>query len=210
MSLSNAPHAPMPGNRSLTNAPEAGSGRNRVLEDLYQKHWKNLCAWIRRRFGDGPPEPEDLAQSAFERFATLDDFDLIRDKRAFLYTVAARSAVDALRSREVMRRYIDDALAEHGRAVGEITPEHVYWAREEVRALSEDLAALSDKHRETVIRSRFLGQSYEQIAADTGWSTSAISRYLRTAMATLTRNAQARRAAAMSPEASEIAGDRHS
>ena len=210
MSLSNAPHAPMPGNRSLTNAPEACSGRNRVLEDLYQKHWKNLCAWIRRRFGDGPPEPEDLAQSAFERFAALDDFDIIRDKRAFLYTVAARSAVDGLRSREVMRRYIDDALAEHGRAVGEITPEHVYLAREEVRALSEDLVALTDKQRETVIRSRFLGQSYEQIAADTGWSTSAISRYLRTAMETLTRNAQARRAAAMSPEASELAGDRHS
>jgi hypothetical protein len=33
--------------------------QRRLVCDLYQKHWKEICGYIRAHFGAGPPEPED-------------------------------------------------------------------------------------------------------------------------------------------------------
>ena len=179
---------------AATPAPQprlATAGRS-SLDALYRRYWTDLCGWLRRRYGAGPPDPEDVAAEAFAKLAAKGDIDTVRDTRAYLFTTAARCAIDALRGRARQARFIDDQLAQYGREVGELTPERVYLAREQLAALAQDLKGMTPRQRETLLRSRILGQTYDQISAATGWSTSAVGRYFKAAMRVLIDNADAR------------------
>jgi RNA polymerase sigma factor (sigma-70 family) len=48
----------------LEAAAPADRARRQQLSDLYRVHWQGLCGYVRAQFGPGPPEPEDVAQSA--------------------------------------------------------------------------------------------------------------------------------------------------
>lgn len=169
----------------------AHSQTRRLLDDLYRSCWAELCGWLRWRFGPGPPEPEDVAQTAFRRMSEIRDLSTVRDTRAFLYTVAARAAVSGYRSRGVTQKFIDHELHEHGLAVEEITPERVFLGRERLRAVEQGLAKLTKREREIVFRCRVLGQTYAQISLETGWSLASISRHLQAALITISRQASA-------------------
>ncbi len=162
------------------------------IETLYKKHWSSLCSWLRARYGNGPPDPEDLAQSAFEKVSRLQGLEDMNNPRAYLFTVAARNALDELRGLAVRRKYIHQVMIQYGDVVEEITPERVCGSREEIKALSEDMKGLSIVQREVVMRSRLLGQTYTEISKQTGWSTSAISRHLQDAMIIFSENARTR------------------
>lgn len=49
------------------NPPGAGANGqgHGDIDALYRAHAGDLVAWLRKMFGDGPPEPEDMAQQAF-------------------------------------------------------------------------------------------------------------------------------------------------
>lgn len=156
--------------------------RKQFLEVLYQSHWSHLCAWLRKRYGAGPPEPEDIAQTAFAKMAALDDIDHIRDPRAFLFSVASATAVSGVRWLINTRKFIDGELKASGIAVEEITPERTHIAKEHLEKVMGELKSLTDQQREIIIRSRLRGQTYEEIKAETGWSVSTISRQLKVAL----------------------------
>lgn len=137
---------------------------------------------MRGRYGNGPPDPEDLAQSAFEKLSHVKGLEEMSNPRAYLFTVAARNALDELRGLGVRKKYIHQVMMQYGDEVGEITPERIYSSREEMKALARDMKTLSPVQREVVMRNRLMGQTYNEISAETGWSTSAISRHLQNAM----------------------------
>lgn len=157
--------------------------RHRWLEHLHRTYSQELCRWISRRFGAGPPEPEDVVQIAFCKIAELDDLSQIRNPRAFLYTVAVRTCISACRTRERTVRFIDEAMRENGEEVEEITPERVYLEKERLRMVESGLLELTDMQRELVYRSRILGETFADIREQTGWSLASISRQLRAALA---------------------------
>ena len=64
-----------------------------LVDDFFKRHAHTLVRWLKRRFGPGPPDPEDFAKAAFTRSASLDDPVKIRDKRTYHYTITASLAV---------------------------------------------------------------------------------------------------------------------
>ena len=162
------------------------------LERLYKKYWGSLCSWLRIRYGNGPPDPEDLAQSAFEKVSHIKGFKEMENPRAYLFTVAARNALDELRGMSVRKKYLHQVIIQYGDDVSEITPERIQSSKEDMQALTQDMKTLSPEQREVVMRSRLLGQTYAQIKTETGWSTSAISRYMQEAMVVFIDKARAR------------------
>lgn len=109
--------------------------RNRV-DRLYRSYASALIAWLRRRYGEGPPEPEDVAQAAFLRFSGLDSIEHIEDERAFLFTIAANLAVSGIRRRCRSEAFIAAELAATGGEIKKITPERVYASKDRFRHLS--------------------------------------------------------------------------
>jgi len=154
----------------------------KILDNFYRNHFDALCGFLHQRYGNGPPDPEDVAQATFERISGLDGLVDIRNPRGFLFTIAGRIFIDRIRKRAVSDKYIDQLLNLNGVAVEEITPERVYSAREDFKAILNDLKNMSPIHREVVLRHRILGQTYDEISCATELSPASISRYLKVAM----------------------------
>lgn len=168
-----------------------GRGMPSEIEYLYRAHWQDLCHWLRRRYGAGPPEPEDIAQTAFLKMADVKNLAGIENPRAYLFSIAANTALTGIKWFDRTRRFIEGELAESGYPLEEISPERAYSSRERFAVVEDQLEALPEKQREIVIRSRLGGQTYEQISAETGWSMADISRQLTAALTAMRRALEA-------------------
>ncbi len=66
----------------------SGPVSGRVAE-LYRQYWHELCAWLYAQFGAGPPEPEDVAQQTFVKFADLQGKCQIENPKALVLIAVA-------------------------------------------------------------------------------------------------------------------------
>jgi len=160
----------------------ATAERSRHIEALYKSHWREICARLRKVFGAGPPEPEDLAQEAFAKFTALPGHSRVKHPQAFLFKTALNLGYDSIKRVAVARRHIEMALQEADLALMEQnSPEDVYSLQERLTVTTRAFNGLSEKQREIVIRSRIYGESFAQIRAATGWSNGDIHRQLKAA-----------------------------
>ncbi|MFA7587371.1 MAG: sigma-70 family RNA polymerase sigma factor [Novosphingobium sp.] len=155
------------------------------LDTLFREHWSDLVGWIRKRFGKGPPSPEDIAQEAFAKLAAHVRPESIVHAKSYLYSIAANAALDELHWMKRTDAYIQRELCEIGLVVDEVTPARICESRQALGRIEVALGALNDKQREIVWQSRFLGKTYAEISEETGWSVADISRQLNTALVRL-------------------------
>lgn len=158
--------------------------RQGALNGLYRRHWQELCRYVVRTFGAGPPDPEDVAQAAFTRFAALDDPERIENPRAFLYRTAHNIAINELRrdtTRQRHARALKSAPAEA--ATDEIDAERVLLARESARSLEAAIRRLPRRKRRLLLLHRVHGLSYAAIARQTGLSQTHVKRLIADALA---------------------------
>lgn len=168
--------------------------RRRRVERLYREHWRPLCARLRRVFGDGPPDPEDLAQTAFQKLIEQDALDAIRNPGGFLFAVAVNKGRDGQRHIARTERLLrEEGILLKQDDMDQITPLNVYESRAALSATTAAIARLPAKQREILARSRLRGETFDAIRAATGWSKADISRQLAAALKAL--NEAAREAA---------------
>lgn len=169
--------------RAKTQSPVTGGA---LLDQLYRAHYSDLCKNINVNFGPGPPEPEDVVQAAFIKFAALDDPQSIRNPRSFLFVAARNLVLDYKRRAKLNDAYLADQIALDAELLlEEITPERVVIAKDYFDRLSAAIRRLPEKQQIVLAMSRLEGKSYQQIRAETGWSPADISRTLRAGMETV-------------------------
>jgi len=171
-----------------TSAHPEPEGRQRpdetlLLNRLYREHAKRISQQVRQVFGDGPPEPEDLVQTAFAKLAELGNLSDIQHPRAFIYRMAVNLGLNSIDRYKVARRFAERELkAANAPIVDETTPEAVYTMRQRLTRARTAFASLTDKQKTIVTRVRFHGETYAQISQDTGWSPADISRQMKAAL----------------------------
>lgn len=89
-----------PDSRKVEAEPHDTQSR-RVLDHAYRSWWKTLCSGIARQFGAGPPDPEEAVQTAFEKFAKLENPSEIADPRAWLFSAARNYVLDHYRRKKI-------------------------------------------------------------------------------------------------------------
>jgi RNA polymerase sigma-70 factor (ECF subfamily) len=153
------------------------------FERLYQRYWLDLCRYIRATFGSGPPDPQDVAQSAFTRYIALDDREGVVNPRAFLYTTARNIALDINRNlKHATRHSVRTAQDESAPVLDECSPERITLARERARMLAAAIESLPPRQRQALVLNRLHGLSYGEIAARIGASKSDVSRQIARAL----------------------------
>ncbi len=172
-----------PAGQSVEPAP--GDRRHSLLTALFDVHRHELISTLRRLFGDGPPEPEDIAQSAFSQIAALSPDYSIQNPKAFLFKVAINFGRRAAKKSWINHKFITDELSSVGPEVEEISPERLLVGKEAIASIDQAFQQLSPKQREIIVRSRLKGETYAEIASETGWSVATISRQLHAAMEVL-------------------------
>ncbi|MEM8572896.1 MAG: sigma factor, partial [Pseudomonadota bacterium] len=65
---------------------------------LYQEYAAELAEGLRKRFGNGPPDPDDVAQEAFQKVLERGDLSTIKNLRAFLWRTARNLILSSKRS----------------------------------------------------------------------------------------------------------------
>lgn len=163
---------------------DQGERRKKQIDQLYRQHKRALTARLRKVYGAGPPDPQDLVQIAFAKLAAADDIDAIRTPGAFLFRVAVNAGLDQVDRLASARRFEEEQL----RAVMPVqtpTPETVYLGQEALLRLGRMVDALPAQQREIVYRARFKGETLTEIAQDMQVNVSSVSRQLAKAMAQL-------------------------
>ena len=165
-------------------APNDGKTLSHVakIDRLYRDHWVALVGSLRRTFGDGPPDPDDIAQQAFQKLIERDRLSDIRSIKGILWRTARNLMINAKRSRSTRTRY--DFEIEHlyfpSRGVNS-TPEAVLSANEELQAINEVLRAMPEKRRRAFILHRVEGLSVSEVARRLRLSRSPTDRHIRRA-----------------------------
>lgn len=167
-------------------APADGKSRDEFLARLFRDHYRDLCARLRRLYGGGPPDPEDVAQTAFEKISQIEDLSRIEHPRAFLFRAAVNHGLNSLDRIKVARRFAQRELAAaNAPIVEENTPEDVLSMRQRLESARKAFAVLTAKQKEIVIRSRLKGETYAEIQQATGWSQADISRQMTAALSAM-------------------------
>ncbi|PHZ84780.1 RNA polymerase sigma factor [Paremcibacter congregatus] len=161
------------------------SDKSGFVEKLYRKHSGELTSWLRQRYGDGPPEPSDITQIAFAKLAALQDHAHIQNPKAFLFATAINIATSSIGRIIRARQFFQSELDNMEYQVEQITPERVLEDKRRLEIINAAIAALPEKQREILIRSRIEGKTYIEIRKETGWSKAAISRHLNAGLAAL-------------------------
>lgn len=161
--------------------------RESGIETLYRDYWAELCRKLRHKFGAGPPEPEDVVQTAFAKLAALKDPAGVRNPRAFLFTTARNIVVDYKRQQRRHFDYAQGLLAENpALSLDELTPERVYLHSERFEIMRKAVEKLPHKQMVVLNLHRNRGLTYQQIADETGWSYGDVYRQMEAALEALT------------------------
>ena len=147
---------------------------------LYARHWGELCNYIKKHFGPGPPDPEDVAQDAFVRFAAVQDREAIDNPRAYLFRTAHNVLVDE--HRRLALRRANPVDVEARTASDDRTPERVVVGHERLEILTQSLRAMPAARRRSFLLNRLQGLSCAAIARMTGYSESAVKKHIDVAL----------------------------
>ncbi len=149
------------------------------LSAIYQQYQADICHYINRIFGKGPPEPEDVAQQVFINFLEQVGAKGVQNPRAYLYRIAHNLVVNLHRKTSVRRRYLTDQKnTADSQDSDDIHPERILMARERLILMERVIWEMPAKRRKMFILSRVKGLSYIDIARQTGMSKSVVRQHV--------------------------------
>ncbi|WP_066560249.1 RNA polymerase sigma factor [Croceicoccus bisphenolivorans] len=152
------------------------------MEVLYREHATALTRYIARRFGSGPPEPEEVCQTAFARLAAIDGTASVQDARRYLYTIACNVVIDHQRS-QIRREEAQHDLAQSGHyQTASPCPEQVLYERQRFSIFERTLRSMPGTRRRIFLLVRVEGLSPRQVAAQFGMSEGAVYKHVQRAL----------------------------
>ena len=162
----------------LPSEPLRAARAARRLALLYRSHWVELRTYVRRKFGPGPPEPEDIIQAVFARLSGRGGLDDVANPRAFLYRVAHNVAIEEHRREHARARRDEEASPMTREDTDDRDPERVSIGRQTARLMEIAFASLEPRVQQILIMSRQDELSSAEIARRTGLSQTQVKRLL--------------------------------
>ncbi|MEM8988688.1 MAG: sigma-70 family RNA polymerase sigma factor [Pseudomonadota bacterium] len=158
--------------------------RQQRVSRLYQDYHRPLVATLRKMYGDGPPDPEDVANEAFHRIVARDDVGSIDNLKAFVWRIAKNIVLKSRRdSARRSRRDFDVENIFFPEKSYESTPERIIEAREQLRAINLLLRTMPETRRHAFILHRIEGLSITETARNLGMSRPGAAKHIARAAA---------------------------
>ncbi|RMB08418.1 RNA polymerase sigma-70 factor (ECF subfamily) [Eilatimonas milleporae] len=149
------------------------------LAVLYHEYRAELSAGIRRLFGDGPPDPDDVAQDAFHKVYERGDTASIRNLKAFLWRTARNIVLVAKRKDDIRSKLDFEVEQLFFPLKGDIsTPETIIIAKEQLRAINDLLRSMPEKRRRALMLYRVEGLPLVEVARRLGISRTAVTKHI--------------------------------
>lgn len=161
--------------------PTASAAERISIEALFRAHHDAIRRYIARTFGPGPPDPDDVVQAVFEKYASLGDASQIDSPKAFLVRTARNYVLDQRRRQAVRASYAQSAETD-GIAQDDLNGERVLAAKQRWTILEGAIRSLDERHQEMLIMNRIHGLSYAEIARQKGCSQTLVKKVVARAL----------------------------
>jgi RNA polymerase sigma factor (sigma-70 family) len=150
--------------QKVSDPDRTANDRNRRVSDVVAREQSRLGRFIRRRVPD-PGDAEDVLQDVFFAFVQANDLLMpIEHVTGWLYRAARNRIIDLFRRRRPQEPLdVDDLLPSP-----DLGPEALYERSVLIDALGAALAELPPEQRAVFIAHEFDGQSFKEMAAQTG------------------------------------------
>lgn len=150
----------------------------RVMK-LYCSYIPELSEGIRIRYGDGPPDPDDVAQETFRRIFEKPDTSDVQNIKAFIWRIARNFILSEKKREETHAKYsFDVALSDITPSDSRATPENIALAKQQLNAVNEILLKMPDKRRRAIMLYRVEGLTLEEVGRKLGISRRAVSKHI--------------------------------
>ncbi|MEM9286806.1 MAG: RNA polymerase sigma factor [Pseudomonadota bacterium] len=164
------------------------------LTELYQRKSQDFVRGLRKLFGAGPPDPEDIMQQAFQKLmekygGTSGQTEVgrtsqgLRDPEAYLWRTARNLILNERRAVQTRSRYDFETeqlfFADRGVSCG---PERVIAVREQLSIINAALGAMPEMRRRCFVLHRIDGLSLSQAAKRIGLSRTAVTKHVTRAL----------------------------
>lgn len=153
---------------------------------FYQRYFPRLVAGLRATYGSGPPDPDEVAQAAFEKLSNRGNLDDIKDLEGYVW-IAARnivmSAKRAERVRDNNRYEVEDRFFSDGQDT--FDPERVFIAKEQLAVIIKVVKAMPERRRRIFLLNRLHGLTPEKAGEACGVSRSSAVRHIGLATAAI-------------------------
>lgn len=159
--------------------------KNQTLASVYENHARELKLYLRKSFGAGPPDPEDMAQAAFQKLAEQ-DLSRIHNLKAFLWRTARNLTLTEKRNRDSRARF--DFEIEHlffASTGPESDPQRVLEVQQQLKIIDEVLDRMPETRRRAFLLNRVDGLNFSAIGRQMGLSPRAVVKHIRRAFTEL-------------------------
>lgn len=149
------------------------------LEALYQERADAVTTALRREFGDGPPDPEDITHQAFHKLIERGRWDDIENLPGFFWRTARNLLLTCRRNVAARRKH--DAhveqvfFAPQGR---DKSPESVISVREQLRIVERTLRDMPPRRRDAFLMHRVEGLTLTETGKRLGVTRHAIVKHI--------------------------------
>lgn len=165
-------------------AREAAVNKTLVFRRFYRRYFATLTNNLRTTYGSGPPDPEEVAQQAFDKLLSRDGLDDIADLEGFVWICARNIIMSEKRAARVRQNNKEQvALRFFGATCDEFDPERVFMAKEQLALVMEALEGMPERRRRIFILNRVHGLTPEQAGRRCGVSRSSAVRHIAVATA---------------------------
>ena len=156
------------------------------FSELYKDYAPQMSSALRRLYGDGPPDPDDVAQQAFQNVMQRGDHSTIRNIKAFLWRTA-RNIVLAAKRTHVLHSGFDYEVENLFFPLKDvdITPENIISVRQQLAAVNECLKKMPEKRRRAFMLHRVEGLSLTETGRRLGISRTTVAQHIARAAADL-------------------------
>lgn len=162
----------------VPNEKERSPSRERLWR-LYEDCCDELTGYLRKRYGDGPPDPSDIVQSAFEKLSQHKLLDSVDNLKAYIWSTAHNLMRNEFRGASVRKAHLDREINEADpHECDRFDPERVIMAREELDLVLEVLDELPSRRRDIFLACRIDGLNPRQAGEKLGISRSSAVRHL--------------------------------
>ncbi|MEM6539111.1 MAG: sigma-70 family RNA polymerase sigma factor [Pseudomonadota bacterium] len=155
-----------------------------TLAAFYRDYSEELSRTLRSMFGDGPPDPDDVAQEAFHLLIKRGNQSSIKNLKAFVWRTA-RNLVLTEKRRETMRSRHDYEIEQLFFAItgNESSPETIISAREQLKLINEAILKMPTMRRRAFVLNRIEGLSVTDVAKELGIKRPTASKHIGRAIA---------------------------
>ncbi len=158
--------------------------QEKVFEDLYTKHAKNLYDFIYYKFGN-KNNPADKVQNAFLKLWENCKDILPEKAKTFLFTVANNLSINSFNHQKVILNYQKN----YSKTTQNIEdPSFLMEEQEYLKKYQQALANLSPEKRATFLMCKVEGKKHKEVASLLGISRKAVEKRLYTAIIELRKD----------------------